>query len=423
LRVTEGNSLPTPNPLPLEHGSLKTVLVVFGILLVAAVGSSKALGESRYPGIRLLAKTSLFFLVLGALIGPSGFQLIEPEVLKQMSPIVVIGLGWIGFLYGSTLEYRSLRKFRSQLFWTAFGEALVTFALVGLSCAILHRLGMLAWDPPAYLLLASTAACTAPLQRLMGTAADQEGATVRLAHFCSRLDDLPGILALGIIFSVTPPRIGDSALFSFLFWFTVQVVLGAVLGWVTDYLYHSIETADGKTDPGELTLVFFGMLCLSSGFAAYLQLSPLFVGVVMGMVFANHSEHAESLAGSLAEKEHTVFVLFLLVSGCNWPFRGFNAWLPLLVYLLVRIMGKVVGSFFSRRLFLSDEGQGDAHQASERFGLALVPQGGLAVAMVVSYMWSFSSSSAAWAINIVHISVIVNDLIAPYLLKRIEVTE
>lgn len=388
-----------------------------GLLLVAAVGSSKALGESRNLGLRLLAKTSLFFLILGAVIGPSGLQLIEPYVLKQMSPIVVIGLGWIGFLYGSTLEFRALRKFRNQMFWTALGEALATFVLVGGAFMAMAGLGGVEWDPFATILLASTAACTAPLQRLLGPADKGEQATVELAHFCSRLDDLPGLLALGLLFSVTPPRVGNSLIFSVFFWFVVQLVLGAVFGWITDYLYHSIESSEGKTDAGELTLVFFGMLCLSSGFAAYLSLSPLFVGVVSGLVFANSSEHVESLAGALAEKEHTVFVLFLLVSGCYWPFRGFDAWVPLLVYLVIRLLGKVVGSFVSRRLFLT-EPKDDHSGASENFGLALVPQGGLAIAMVVSYLWSFADSSAAWAINIVHISVIINDLIAPYLLKK-----
>jgi Kef-type K+ transport system membrane component KefB len=389
-----------------------------GLLLVAAVGSSKALGESRNLGLRLLAKTSLFFLILGAVIGPSGLQLIEPYVLKQMSPIVVIGLGWIGFLYGSTLEFRALRKFRNQMFWTALGEALATFVLVGGAFLAMAKIGWLEWDPFATILLASTAACTAPLQRLLGTPEKGEHASVELAHFCSRLDDLPGLLALGLLFSVTPPRVGDSLVFSVFFWFVVQLVLGAVFGWITDYLYHSIETSEGKTDAGELTLVFFGMLCLSSGFAAYLSLSPLFVGVVSGLVFANSSQHVESLAGALAEKEHTVFVLFLLVSGCYWPFRNFDAWVPLVVYLVVRLLGKVLGSLVSRRLFWN-EPRDDDSKTSETFGLALVPQGGLAIAMVVSYLWSFADSSASWAINIVHISVIVNDLIAPYLLKKV----
>ena len=405
----------------MEHQSFKAVLVVFGVLLVAAVGSSKALGESRYLGIRLLAKTSLFFLVLGAVIGPSGLELIDPFVLRQMGPIVVIGLGWIGFLYGSTLEFRSLRKFRSQLFWTAFGEALITFFLIGLIFVVMSKIGLVDWDPVAYVLLASTAACTAPIQRLMGAPArGQMGESVSLAHFCSRLDDFPGILALGILFSMTPPQMGDSAAFSVFFWFSVQVILGAVFGWVTDYLYHSIQTSKGETDPGELTIVFFGMLCLSSGFAAYLSLSPLFVCVVSGMVFANHSQHAESLAGSLAEKEHTVFVLFLLVSGCYWPIRGFSAWIPLLIYLLVRVVGKVGGSLFFQRVFLDDMSGKEGSKASERFGLALIPQGGLAIAMVVSYLFTYTEQSASWAINIVHFSVIVNDLIAPYLMTKIE---
>lgn len=385
--------------------------------MVAAIGSSKALGESKNLGLRLLAKTSLFFLILGAVIGPQGLELIDAGVLKQLSPIVVIGLGWIGFLYGSHLEYRDLRKFRPQLFWTAFGEALITFCLVGGAFFLLSWLKVVNLDPLAFILLASTSACTAPVRRFL-TRDSEDEVTYKLAHFCSELDDLPGLLALGLLFSFSPPQVGPNMVLSVLFWFFVHLAVGGVFGWVTDYLYHSIESAEGKTDPGELTLVFFGMLCLSSGFASYLDLSPLFVGVVSGIVFANISDHSDSLATALAEREHTVFVLFLMVSGCYWPFRGFSAWLPLAVYVAVRLLGKVLGGLFSRKVFLSNE-EFETASASDRFGLALIPQGGLAIAMVVSYLWSFSGVAAAWAINIVHISVIANDLLAPYLIKSL----
>ena len=401
----------------MHDSSIKAVLVVLGLLLVAAIGSSKALGESKNLGLKLLAKTSLFFLILGAIVGPQGLELIDTSVLRQLSPIVVVGLGWIGFLYGNHLEYQDLRKFRAQLFWTAFGEALVTFTLVGLAFWLLSYLKVVTLDPLAFVLLASTSACTAPVRRFL-TRDSEDEATYKLAHFCSELDDLPGLVALGLLFSFSPPQVGPSVVLSIVFWFFVHLLIGLVFGWVTDFLYHSIESAEGQTDPGELTLVFFGMLCLSSGFAAYLDLSPLFVGVVSGVVFANISDHSDTLATALAEREHTVYVLFLMVSGCYWPFQGFSAWLPLAVYIAVRLLGKVLGSLFSRRVFLSDEDFESAF-ASDRFGLALIPQGGLAIAMVVSYLWSFSTVAAAWAINIVHISVILNDLLAPYLIKNL----
>lgn len=347
--------------------------------------------------------------------------LIETSVLQHLSPIVIIGLGWIGFLYGSHLEYKQLRRFRSQLFLTAFGESLSTFVLVAVTLYALSLWGLLQFDPIAIVLLSSTAACTAPVTRFSNKQ-KEDGATFRLAHFCSQLDDLPGLLALGVLFSITPPSITESAALSTAFWFMVHLLVGTVFGVITHYLYETIESAAGETDPGELTLVFFGMLSLTSGFAAYLDLSPLFVGVVSGLAFANISHHSDTLAAALAEREHTVYVLFLLVSGCYWPFQGFTAWLPLTLYLLVRLLGKIGGSLLARNLFLK-ETDAEAVGASQKFGLALIPQGGLAIAMVVSYLWSFKDFAAPWAINLVHISVIVNDLIAPYLLEGFEEEE
>ncbi|MCA9796363.1 MAG: hypothetical protein KC910_31365, partial [Candidatus Eremiobacteraeota bacterium] len=137
------------------HGPpVKAVMLVIGLMVVAAVGSGKALGGSRFLSVRLLARTGILFLLLGAAIGPNGLRLLDPDVLEQLGPIVVLGLGWIGFLYGIHLEYRWLRRFASGLFLTALGESAFTFLFV---LAVFWLLGQ-GGNLPALLLLASAAA-------------------------------------------------------------------------------------------------------------------------------------------------------------------------------------------------------------------------------------------------------------------------
>ncbi len=398
-----------------EH-SVRAVLMVLGLLVVAAVGSGKALGGSRILSIRLVARTGILFLLLGAVIGPSGFGLIDPEVLKQLGAIVVIGLGWIGFLYGIQLEYKSLRRFDPRLFWTALGEAGFTFLFVALAFGGIAFFWLGRADVAALLILASAAAGTAPAPLfILRSELPRRGPTYELLRFCASLDDLPGLIALGVLFSIYHGEQLESAALTTLLWFVFQVALGLFAGWLTHHLHEVVTTAQGG-DPEASTLAFFGMVGLTSGFASYLGLSPLFVNAVAGITFANVSHHSERVYSGLARREHTVYVLFLLVAGCYWPFPGFRAFDVLLLYMVTRAVGKIAGTYFASKAFLAPIQP--MREIPPHVGMGLLPQGGLAIAMIVSYLWEFGNTAQSWAINLVHLSVILNELASPYLLFR-----
>ncbi|MGE0488101.1 MAG: cation:proton antiporter [Vulcanimicrobiota bacterium] len=392
------------------HGPpVKAVLLVIGLMLVAAVGSSKALGGSRFLSVRLLARTGILFLLLGAVIGPNGLRLLDPDVLEQLGPIVVLGLGWIGFLYGIHLEYRWLRRFASGLFLTALGESAFTFLTV---LVVFWALGQGA-NLPALLILASAAAGTAPAALfVLRSQLPSRGPAYELLRFCACLDDLPGLLALGILFSFSHGK-GNGLMA--VGWFVLQVGVGVIGGVLTHWLHELVAGPEGG-DPGAFSLAFFGVVGLTSGFASYLGLSPLFVNVVSGITFANVSFHSEMVFAGLARREHTVYVIFLLLAGCYWPFNGFTAFGMLALYIGARLLGKVAGSYLCANTFLRGPQFNMMSRVPPYFGLGLLPQGGLAIAMVMSYLWAFRGTAQAWAVNVVHLSVILNELVTPYLL-------
>ena len=85
--------------------SLAGLLAV--LLVLVLLGARWGFGKVRLPApLRLLVATGLVFVFVGALIGPQGANLLTAETLRQLSPVLVIGLGWIGFLYGSHFEWR-----------------------------------------------------------------------------------------------------------------------------------------------------------------------------------------------------------------------------------------------------------------------------------------------------------------------------
>ena len=197
------------------------------------------------------------------------------------------------------------------------------------------------------------------------------------------------------------------------FWFVLQLVLGIITGVLIHELFEVLSGPE-EVDASAFSLPFFGMVGVSSGFASYIGMSPLFVCVVAGVAFANISPHSERVYRGLARREHTLYVLFLLVAGCYWPFRGFSAWGWLALYIAIRALGKVLGSALSANTVLRSPELAGRNKIPWAWGIGLLPQGGLAIAMVVSYLWRFGNTAAAWAVTIVHVSVILNELVAPY---------
>ncbi|NIP83548.1 MAG: hypothetical protein GWM90_31710, partial [Gemmatimonadetes bacterium] len=87
------------------------VLVLLGLL-----GARFAFDPARAPlGPRLLLTTGAHFLLVGLLLGPIlGFLTVE--VVGQLEPLLALGLGWIGLLFGMQLDRDQLGQFPASYF-------------------------------------------------------------------------------------------------------------------------------------------------------------------------------------------------------------------------------------------------------------------------------------------------------------------
>lgn len=392
---------------------MKAILLLASLGLVAILGSAKVLGASRIPGVRLLARTGILFMALGALVGHNGFGLLDEETFKKLGVVVVVGLGWLGFFFGTNLEFKTLRKFPKRLYTAAMVQALLTFGVVFGAFMALSR--YLALDQPAGTIaatvVAATAAGTAPASLFMlGSERSPRGNSFEVLRFFATIDDLPALVALGVLFSFNP-SLHDARVDSPIFWFLLQVLLGVVFG----FLLRALKQRNLDDSAGDL--VVFGVIGMSSGLCLYLHLSPLFVSAVTGMTVVNISEYSEGIYERVARREHAFYVLFLLLSGCLWESTTANLPALVLLYLGARFIGKVVGT-------------GLAVQTAPKEwplpisgGLGLISQGGLAIAMVVSYHWAFERYLVDWVVSVVLLAVVINELLAPWvelkLLKRL----
>ncbi len=394
---------------------LSTLILILLALLGARFSFSTI---SIPPGPRLVFRTGTHFLFLGLVLGPQALGLLTQEAVRQLFPLLGLGLGWIGFLFGLQLDRRNLRHFPPLYFLIALGQAVLTFLiflalgwvlLVGLGQA--HRMG---------LLLLMGAAATACVSTPAGIALVSTNFLVRgkvrdLLFFVASLDALVGIGALQLTYALFSPAAmaGSPASVTGLFWILAAGGLGIVCGIL--FLWLTRPRPGGE----ELVLFLLGIAAFASGAALQLQLSPLFVSVIMGAVVANLSPEPERIYRVLQEWEKPIYVVLLMLAGALLSFQ--TLWvLPLaLAYVLIRALGKVLGNMAMVRL------TPPPFPTPKRFGMGLLPQGGISLAMAISGVLTYAglqveeTRGVDLLFAVVVLGVIVSELSGPFFTQNI----
>lgn len=389
------------------------------LILLALLGARLSFSTlSVPPGPRLVFRTGTHFLFLGLVLGPHALGLLTEEAIRQLFPLLGLGLGWIGFLFGLQLDRRYLRQFPAVFFSLAMGQAVLTFVLfLALGWAVLAGTGQ---DGEVQRLLLIGAAATACVSTPAGIALISTNFLVKgkirdLLFFVASLDALVGIAALQVAYSLFPPGavVGEMVVEPDLLWILVALGMGVVCGIL--FLWLTRPRPGGE----ELVLFLLGIAAFSSGAALQLQLSPLFVSVTMGVVVANLSPEPERVYRVLHDWEKPIYVVFLILAGALLRFPTFWV-IPLaLGYAVIRALGKVLGNLIMVRVLPIP------FPTPRRFGLGLLPQGGISLAMAISGVITYAGLSLAGfngvdiLFAVVVLGVIFSELTGPFFTKNI----
>jgi hypothetical protein len=294
------------------------------LILLALLGARFSFSTESVPlGPRLIFRTGTHFLFLGLVLGPNALGLLTQDAIRQLFPLLGLGLGWIGFLFGLQLDRRNLRHFPPAFHILAVGQAVFTFIFfLGIGWLGLAAGGMTGRVETLLLLGAAATACisTPAGIALISTNYRVRGKVRDLLFFVASLDALVGIGALQVAYSLFPPGNLEGGLLVSPGFMSVLAALG--LGVVCGILFLWLT----RPRPGgeELVLFLLGIAAFASGAALQLQLSPLFVSVTMGAVVANLSPDPQRVFRVLHEWEKPIYVVFLILAGALPRMRSFE---------------------------------------------------------------------------------------------------
>ena len=445
----------------LSHEAYQQILLLLGLVGVAYI-----ITHSLFEAVarRFGFVSGVEYILIGALVGPM-LGVMDKEALVYFSPAIELGTGAVGLLAGLQVNPRGalrsgLEPMRHAR-WVALAtlllvvvvpgaaivalgywldlwlcqrvtEELALYAASQLDCAAAtlaagadsiscHAAGaaqaapmaclptqageLLLYLSPGLFCVGAVAmvADSGPLYSLTRFL-DARGPASLTAIEVARLVSALAIAGFGFIFCLS--HAGDTLFllpqYAFLEWFVIHVAIGGVLG-VIFGLYLR-----GDLGEEQLLTVVLGMVIFSSGLAFYLQLSPIFVNFVLGLVLGMMQRGAVLVEEKLVRFERPLYIVLFFFAGASFPLEGMWWWAPFLVvpYLILRHGGRWLGSVVAVRLSSGEE-------RMPPLGRVLLVPGGLSVAMLLDFHQVFARLNyEASVYGLVLLGIVLSEFVA-----------
>lgn len=397
-----------------------TLVVVALILVVAGAYLLTHFVVERLQRV-ILVMTGLEYLVLGVLLGP---QVIPSKIpafsdVDELLPIVALAVGWVGLLRGMEL---SRRRYRGQAPFgvgrivvvqaVVAGGLTTTAAYFAFSSGYFFPVGVSPneevvgsrelWMAVGVMGCAAAACSVAPIDLLEARYTLSGEMPDRIRRMAG-LSDLLAIVVFGLLFCIFHPYDVSAPVHpSPTEWAVVSVGLGVLLGILFTPFLGEDDSENGRF------LAMGGIIVLASGAAYFLDLSPLLVNLCLGAVLVNTARTGPQIHATLERTKRPMALVLLVFAGALWrPVDPFNAAAVSLAYIVLRLAGKAIGTYLTG---LRSPLRGDCYRG-------LLAHGEVSVAMAVSVRLVFEGDAIDLAYTAILVSVVVNDLFAPRILR------
>jgi len=386
------------------------------VLLVLLIGVAYVLAHNVVERLqrRFLVVSGAEYLLLGFLLGPAFPAIHALDNITGLLPIIALAAGWVGLLRGTDFDFASLQKLDPATWRIVFLHHLLPGVAVGIGAYYFFiESGWVITSARDAALSAAALACFAAADSaepfdLLARRYEISGRLAPLLRNGTRLGDIAVILAFGLIFCVFHENAPQAQDYSPSLWAWVTVLLGAALG-----VLFSLFLAGDESDNSRF-LALVGIIAFASGGAYFLELSPLAVNLSMGFVLVNFARGGQLLHTTLESTERPMTIVLLIFAGALWERTA-------LVPTLLALGGFLVLRTGAKWLASAIAGWGTTLRKDLFRGL--LAHGDVTLAMAVSFRLVYDGDAAKLAYSVVLGSIILNDLIAPRLLRGLLVDE
>lgn len=348
----------------------------FPILLTA--GLVILLGFYVGKVARLIRLPSLIgFMIVGALLGPSLFDLLNVKIQENLSFITDICLGFVALSIGIELRFTTLKQQGWGMMLIIFMESFMAFIIVTLFVWLVSK------DLALALILGSIAPASAPA----GTVAviqefKAKGPLTQALYTVVGFDDGLGIVIFGFASAFAKSVIMNEAGFANQSaWMVLlqplkEIGLSVIVGIALSFLFKLITFKLKNTE--DIFIITFAIVIIGAGISSFLNLSLILTNLIIGMTIVNTASplFINKVTNKTADIMPLLFVLFFILAGANLHITALpQMGLIGIIYIIGRASGLIGGAWLGSVL-------GKAEPVIRKYlGLGILSQAGVAIGL------------------------------------------
>ncbi|CAM9451183.1 unnamed protein product [Discosporangium mesarthrocarpum] len=377
-------------------------LLLLAIVLLAGSAAGAVARRARLPGItgQILG---------GVLLGHAGFDLFSESSMAGLEPMTEVALGLIAVTVGAHLHVGRLSNAVRRLSYLLLAESTITPFLVFVAC---YAIGGASFELAILFGAVSIATAPATIVALVRETRSK-GVFVKTLIASVALNNTACIVGFEVCRALiaTDFAMGADALVDpsgFVAQLVAPILLGAVAALALDRVTRI------ALGPERLATSAVVALVLTSGVATTVGISPMLACLTLGAVQTNIARSRSHLVDSVFDNfEPAILTVFFTLAGMHLSFEHLErTGLLVALYFVARVAGKLLSADLALR----------AAQATDRvrrnLGLALVPQAGVAVGLVLLIQDDprFGDSAGLFAAVVLSV-VTINEIVGPVLTR------
>ncbi len=361
-----------------------------GVLLILGYMGGQLAKKVKLPAVA-------GYCLMGILLSPSLLNVIPYELNLELNALKVLGLSMIAMIIGGELRYDTLKKIGKSIVVITFMQIFTTVLVVFLGMFFL-----LGKDLSISLILATMAVATAPAATvavmkeykakgkfsttLLGIIALDDAICIMLVGFALAI--AKGLTQIGTTFEIADLAHPAWEL-------SGSLGLGFITGLILCLILKYIKTRM------ENIVVLLAFVLINSGIAAYLDLSSLLVNMVSGATVANFFVKSPFVINVLDDIDLPVFIIFFTLAGASLQLNLLTAnWLPALVYIVTRAVGKISGCYYGAVLSKAD------HVMKKYLGFAMLPKAGVSIGLILFVQSRFPGTELAAVVTAIELAAV-----------------
>ena len=387
-----------------KQSPVAVIIIAIAIMLLCGFLMTRITKKLRLPNVTA-------YIVTGILIGPFCLNLVPHTIIEGTEFLADIALAFIAFSTGEFFKFSKLKNNVGKVVVITLAEALMASLFVFILMFCILRLN-LAFS----IVLAALASATAPASTMMTIRQTQaKGDFVDTLLQVVAYDDIVALLAYSIAISVA---VSSSTGATLGIWDIILPILknlgvlalGGVFGLLMKLLIQKKRSTDNRL------IIAIALLFAFCGICAAMDVSPLLGCMSMGTVYINVTDD-DKLFKQLNYFSPPILLLFFVRSGLSFDLNalikpsGAIGGVPLLLigvlYFIVRILGKYAGAFFGCLSVKKPK------ETRNYFGLALIPQAGVAIGLAAIGARTLGGESGNALQTVILASSVLYELIGP----------